>query len=237
MTAKILWVVNYNNVSQFLTKAIDVGATAVAIRSDNDVAKAIPLFHGKGMQVYAWRWPSAQQDPAMHEADKAVQLFQSGLDGYIVDPEGKPGAPYNWDQKNLEKLADMFCKRITAAASGKLFGVTSHYRAAAVFPALPWGVFVQYATMLLPQAYWRSTEGWIGHGDPADNYKVSIDQWAKLGADPSKIIPMAGELGVSTGSQIAEYAAAVIANKRAASHFYAYDGTVKSDVWAAVKAA
>ena len=66
---KVLWVVNYESLEEFIDKAIFVKATAVAIRTDNDLVKAIPAFNSKGIKVYGWRWPSAKRDAAMRAVD------------------------------------------------------------------------------------------------------------------------------------------------------------------------
>jgi hypothetical protein len=233
-TNKVLWVVNYDSMQDFLTQAVGIGATAVAIRSDNDLAKAITAFHAEGMKVYGWRWPSARRDAAMKEAAKIVALFGQGLDGYFVDPEGAPGKPYDWDQKGLDELADDFCSTIKESAAGKRFGVTSHYRANKVFPDLPWASFFKYSDVCLPQAYWKSTEGTIGHGMPADNYAVAIDFWTKAGADKAKIVPMGGELGSSLAGDIDAYVNAAAKQGIDELHFYAAEADVRGAIWNAV---
>ena len=234
---KILWVVNYDQLSAFLTQAVAIGATGVAIRTDNDIAGAIPRFHQKGIKVFGWRWPSAMRDAAMKEANKVVGLYQQGMDGYYVDPEGQPGKPYDWDVAGLDVLAKDFCSTILAAGPNKPLGVTSHYRASATFPKLPWKTFFNYCTLLLPQAYWRSSEGVIGHGIPADNYVRSIDFWKKSGGDPARIVPMAGELASARAPEIAAYAAQAAKSGVDALHFYTFEGGVSAAVWNAVKAA
>lgn len=231
---KVLWVVNYDDLQTFSDQAVEVGATAVAIRSDCDLVSAIDTFHDNGMNVYAWRWPSAKRDVAMNEANKIVGLFAKGLDGYYVDPEGAPGKPYDWNQSGLDQLADDFCRTITAAGAGKPFGVTSHYRGKLTFPNIPWATFFRYATVLLPQAYWRSTEGVIGHGIPDDNYKRSLDFWAATGGDRAKIRPMAGELPKVTGAEIDAYVAAAAGAGVGDVHFYEYSPDVTDDAWNAV---
>ena len=142
---KVLSVVNYDKLQWFIERATFVKATAVAIRTDNDVAAAIRPFHDKDIQVYGWRWPSAKRDAAMKEAGKAVDLFAKGLDGYYVDPEGEDGKPYDWNQAGLEGLAEDFCKAITSASPTKPFGTTSHYRGKKTFGKLPWSSFFKYS--------------------------------------------------------------------------------------------
>ncbi|MGO4700583.1 hypothetical protein [Dyella sp. 2RAB6] len=229
---KVIWVVNYNRLEDFLQQCVAVGATSVAIRTDNDLRKAIPIAHQAQLKVYGWRWPSSLHDPAMNEAAKVKALFDQGLDGYFVDPEMSEQDNIDWDRNGLADLAEEFCSTIARAANGKPFGVTSHYLARRAEPKLPWASFFKYATVLLPQAYWRSTEGVIGHGIPADNYAVAIAAWTAAGGDPARIVPMAGELGVSTAAEIAQYVKA--AGTAAALHFYAYEPKIRADVWAAV---
>ena len=231
---KTLWVVQYENVFEFVAKAVATKATSVAIRTDNDLLKAIPLFHKSKIKVYGWRWPSAMRDAAMKEADKVVKLFANGLDGYYVDPEGAPGKPWDWDQKGLEALSDDFCRAIVTTAAGRPFGMTSHYRAKKVFVNLPWETFFKYSTVLLPQAYWRSDGGVIGHGIPEDNYRVSLDFWSKAGGDQSLIAPMAGELALSTPNEIDSYVKVASELDMRDLHFYAFSDDVKAVVWNAV---
>ena len=234
---KVLWVVNYDSLDDFRDQAVAVGATAVAIRTDNDVAAAIGPFHDRSIKVYGWRWPSAVRDDALREAGKAANLLAHGLDGYVVDPEGAKGKPFDWDQPGLEQLAEDFCKTVTGGASGKLFGTTSHYRAKHVFPNLPWSAFFRHSTVLLPQAYWQSSEGTIGHGDPAENYRVALQAWADAGGDRAKIVPMAGELASVTDDEIATHTAEAGKQGVQTLHFYTYDGDVDDTVWTAIKQA
>lgn len=231
---KVLWVVNYDHLEEFAKRAMLAKVTAVAIRTDNDLMKAIAIFGAKGIKVYGWRWPSAKRDAAMREADKVASLLAHGLDGYYVDPEGAPGQAYDWDKPGLEQLADDFCAAIRGAAPNKSFGTTSHYRAKKAFPNLPWEVFFKHSTVLLPQAYWRSSEGTIGHGIPEDNYKRSIEFWSQAGGQTAKIVPMAGELGVATSAEIGAYVAAAASHGIGDLHFYTYENSVKDSVWDAV---
>jgi hypothetical protein len=234
---KILWVVNYHKLEDFLDRAQRVGATGVAIRTDNDVAKAIQPFHDKNIRVYGWRWPSAKRDPAMKEAEGVADLLQQGLDGYFVDPEGAPGKPFDWNQPGLDDLAAEFCSTITGAAANKLFGTTSHYRAKSVFPRLPWATFFRHSDVLLPQSYWRSSDGTIGHGIPADNYRVGLQAWQDAGGDRAKIVPMAGELAQVTDDEIAEHVAEADRQGISTLHFYTYEDGVDDTVWDAISRA
>jgi hypothetical protein len=233
-TEKVLWVVNYNTVAEFVKQAKAAKVTAVAIRTDNDVKTAIEKFHDQGIKVYGWRWPSAKRDPALREAEKVVQLLGNGLDGYYVDPEGDKGKPWNWDQSGLEGLADEFSKRITSADSTKPFGITSHYLGQKVYGKLPWTSFFKYATIFLPQAYWRSEEGAIGHGKPRGNYKDSLATWQDTGAPAENIVPMAGEIAHATAAEIDEYAAVATDSHIPSLHFYASEDGIGKDVWKAI---
>jgi hypothetical protein len=239
---KVLWVVNYNKLSWFIERATFVKATAVAIRTDNDLERAIPAFHDKGLQVYGWRWPSARRDAAMREADKVVGLLAKGLDGYYVDPEGhrdkkNRSLPDDWNQNGLERLAEDFCKAITKADPSKPFGITSHYRGKRTFGKLPWASFFKYSTVFLPQAYWRFEEGEIGHGIPEDNYRNSINFWAETGAPREKIVPMAGALEYVTAAEIRAHVNEAKNQGIASLHFYDATEKVKPGVWNAIAAA
>jgi hypothetical protein len=231
---KVLWVVNYNTLNQFLQRAVSAKVTGVAIRTDNNIAEAIPAFHDEGIKVYGWRWPSARRDPAMKEAEKAVGLLAKGLDGYFADPEGEPGKPFNWDQSGLDQLADDFCTAIKSAAGGKPLGITSHYLGKKVFPKLPWASFFSQADVFLPQAYWRVAGGVVHHGIPAENYQMSIQAWIQTGAFPGKIQPMAGELVHVTGAEIGQYAAEAMKENVPVLHFYTDENGIDPAVWNAI---
>ena len=88
--------------------------------------------------------------------------------------------------------------------------------------------------MLLPQAYWRSSEGTIGHGIPADNYRVSLKFWQQAGGSKSKIVPMAGELASVTAAEIREYVAEAKTQGIDALHFYTFSTGIAADVWTAI---
>lgn len=231
---KILWVVKYANVQTFAKTAVQAGVAGVAIRTDNDLDTALQVFHDKGIKVYGWRWPSAQRDAAMRETDRVTTAFHHGLDGYYVDPEGQAGASYDWDQNGLASLADDFCTAIKQASGGKVFGVTSHFRANAIFPKLPWAAFFRHADLFLPQAYWRTENGPVGHAIPSENYLKAIQYWKAAGASGSRIVPMAGELASVSPSEIAEYAHTAAQQNVDQLHFYTCETSVKPAVWDAI---
>jgi hypothetical protein len=242
---KVLWVIKYPTddaagLNWFVERATFVGATAVAIRTkeNTNIEKAIPKFHDLGIKVYGWRWPSAEREKAMVEARKVVDLYNLGLDGYYVDPEGSPGDHFDWDNRDrndLDAVAKEFCKTITSAAPDKPFGTTSHFRAKKVHPNLPWQAFFDFSTVLLPQAYWESADGVIFGGQPEKNYNTSIDEWSLAGGSPEKIMPMAGELEFSTAAKINKYVAAAKSQGKNEMHFYAANKKVPDDVWNAIK--
>lgn len=231
---RVLWVVSYNSLSQFISRAVAANATAVAIRTDNNMPAAIDAAHAANLKIYGWRWPSARPGPALEEADRAALFLNRGMDGYFVDPEGEEGQPYDWNQHGLAQLANDFCARVKEAAGTKPLGVTSHYRAAAIFPRLPWAAFFQHADVLLPQAYWRVAGGAVGHGDPAENYDRSIQAWVQAGGVQARIQPMAGELRRVTGSEITEYATAAQNAGIQGLHFYTDEAGIDAGVWEAV---
>jgi hypothetical protein len=234
---KVLWVVGYNSLAQFIQRAVAANMTAVAVRtsSDNNMPQAIAAAHTANLQIYGWRWPSANPGPAMAEADRVVAFFNQGMDGYFVDPEGEPGQPYDWDRNGLEQLANDFCVRVKQAAGTKPLGVTSHYRAREIFPRLPWAAFFQHADVLLPQAYWRVAGGPVFHGNPAENYQRSIQAWMQTGGVQARIQPMAGELIHASGPEITQYATAAQDAGVRALHFYTDQPGVNSGVWDAIR--
>lgn len=234
---KVLWVVGYNSLAQFIQRAVAARVTAVAVRTSNDMPLAIAAAHAANLKIYGWRWPSANPGPAMAEADRAVTFLNQGMDGYFVDPEGEPGQPYDWDQNGLEQLANDFCVRVKQAAGTKPLGVTSHYRAREIFPRLPWAAFFQHADVLLPQAYWRVAGGPVFHGNPTENYQRSIQAWTQSGGVPAKIQPMAGELIHVTGAEITAYVTAAQNAGRPALHFYTDETGINSGVLDAIRQA
>lgn len=233
-SAKVLWVVNYNNLNEFLQRAQSARVTAVAIRTDNNIAQALGPFHAAGMKVYGWRWPSAQTAGALAEANRAAALLAQGMDGYFVDPEGQPGKPFDWNRPGLQDLATQFCTTIKSAAPAKPLGVTSHYRAQQIFPNLPWAAFFANADILLPQAYWRVAQGPVHHADPAENYRDSIQAWVQAGGTKAKIQPMAGELVHVHGNEVKAYAQEASNQGVATLHFYTDEPGITDEVWGAV---
>lgn len=238
-TEKVLWVVGYNSLAQFIQRAVAANVTAVAVRTsnDNNIPQAITAAHAANLKIYGWRWPSANPGPAMAEADRAATFLNQGMDGYFVDPEGEHGQPYDWDQNGLEQLANDFCVRVKQAAGTKPLGVTSHYRAREIFPKLPWAAFFQHADVLLPQAYWRVAGGPVSHGNPTENYLRSIQAWTQTGGAEAKIQPMAGELIHVSGAEITQYVTAAQNAGVRALHFYTDQSGINSGVWDAIRGA
>jgi hypothetical protein len=233
---KVLWVVGYNSLTQFINRAVAANVTAVAVRTDNNMPQAITAAHNANLKIYGWRWPSAKPGPAMAESDRAVMFLNQGMDGYFVDPEGSEHSD-NWDQNGLEQLARDFCTRVKQTAGARPLGVTSHYRAREIFTRLPWEAFFEHADVLLPQAYWRSDGGTIGSGDPAQNYQRSIQAWMDAGGDQAKIVPMAGELRRVTGVEITEHVGAAQNAGIPTLHFYTDEPGISSGVWDAIRQA
>jgi len=231
---KTLWIVSYPDPHWLLAHAQQTGVGTVAIRTTNNIGVALPVFHQHGIKVFGWRWPSATMAGATAEAHHAVQLLSQGMDGYIADPEGEPGASYDWNRPGLEHVAEQFCGIIRHAHPDKPFGVTSHYRARHLFPHLPWSVFIPAATVCLPQSYWRVAGGPVHHGNPAENYADGIQAWTEVGAPPETIVPMGGEIAHSTAAQIHQYASAATTHGVRSLHFYTATPQVHSEVWAAI---
>jgi hypothetical protein len=231
---KFLWVVSFSNLDWLIGRAQTAQATSVVIRTDNSFDPAIKKFHDLNIKVYGWRRPSAQLKPALGQAEALVKLMDKGLDGFIADPEGEPGASYDWDQDGLENIADAFCKTITTSHSNRLFGTTSHYRGKKTFKKLPWAQFFKYRTGFFPQSYWRVSDGPVGHGKPDENYRNGISAWKETGAPENQIVPMAGEIDNVTPKEIATYAGAASAAGVKELHFHTTTGSVKREVWEAI---
>jgi hypothetical protein len=107
----------------------------------------------------------------------------------------------------------------------------------AVFPKLPWKTFFRSATVLLPQSYWRTENGVIGHGIPDDNYRKGIEFWTQAGGRPEQIVPMAGELAYATSAEIETYVSEARHHNIDDLHFYTATDGVKAPVWQAISAA
>lgn len=231
---KVLWTAGYNTLPAFINKAVEIGATAVAVRTDAALARAIPACRARGIRVYGWASPPALRDPAMAEADRAVELLECGLDGYIVVPAAVGDAASAWNEKGLGRLASDFCRRVAGAARGRPFGVAGHYRAAAAFPLLPWRSFFDHAQLLLPQAFWRGAAGTIGHGLPDDSLRAAIGFWTAAGAERARIVPIAGELAFARRDEIAVFAAEAARQGIRSLHVHGHDSRVPVAVWRAV---
>ena len=230
---KILWVVDYNSLAQFIQRALKAKVTAVAVRTSNNMPEAIAAAHAANLKIYGWRWPSAKPGPAMAEADNAATFLSQGMDGYFVDPEGSDGNN-NWNQSGLAQLANDFCTRVKEAAGTKPLGVTSHFRAKQIFPNLPWSSFFAHADVLLPQAYWRVAEGPVHHANPVENFRDSIDAWIAAGGAKEKIQPMAGELRRVTGAEVGQHVSEARNQGITTLHFYTDEAGITQDVWDAI---
>jgi hypothetical protein len=233
---KILWVVGYNSIAQFIQRALAANVTAVAVRTsnDNDLPHAIPAAHAANLKIYGWRWPLSSASGAMTEANRAATLLTQGMDGYFADPEGEPGQPFDWNKPGLAPLADQFCTTIKSAAGTKPLGVTSHFLAKQRFPNLPWAAFFQHADVLLPQAYWRVAQGPVHHANPVENFRDSIQAWVQAGSAREKIQPMAGELRRVSGAEIGQYVGEAGNQGITTLHFYTDEPGISQDVWSAI---
>ena len=58
--------------------------------------------------------------------------------------------------------------------------------------------------------------------------------WAQMGAPTDKIVPMAGELGVSAPAEIDAYVQEAKVRGIADLHFYAFEDSVNEGVWSAI---
>lgn len=231
---KILWVVGYNSVAQFIQRALAANVTSVAVRTSNNMPEAIAAAHAANLKIYGWRWPLSSSAGAMAEANRAATLLGQGMDGYFTDPEGEHGQPYDWDKPGLAPLADQFCTTIKSAAGTKPFGVTSHFLAKQRFSNLPWAAFFQHADVLLPQAYWRVDQGPVHHANPVENFRDSIQAWVQAGGAREKIQPMAGELRHVSGAEVGQHVGEANNQGITTLHFYTDEAGITQDVWNAI---
>jgi hypothetical protein len=226
---KVLWIVTLDDVDAFVQQAQAVGATKVAIRTRNtNFDESIPAFHDAGIQVLGWRFPPVVHDKAIAQANHVVELMKTGLDGFIVDPEGDASNPgINWDQAGLQGLAQEFCDTIRNPFPDKLFGTTSDHRARRTFPKLPFATFIRNSDKVYPQSYWRMQTNHgpkpVGKGHPRPNYEVGLEAWQEAGAELENIIPIAGEIALATPDEINEYATAASDNNIDELQFYTAD--------------
>jgi hypothetical protein len=258
MARKFLWLISMGSggTPQIVQHAQNAGADAVCVRTSNpSLPAAIPVLHAAGIQVYGWRWPAVTPTPhstshyyAIDEANYVVtQLIAAGLDGYIVDPESDhPHDINDWNQSSLASLAQKFCAAIKggAVAAGKpgfRFGVTSgcSYPNASGKPFIPWAEFVAASDALYPQTYWRWTNPETGNqqgingGSPAAAITAGRTSWGRI-AEGKPIIPMAGELDVITGAEIATYGM-ISAEMAGELHFFADTDHVPATNYTAIK--
>ena len=251
-TTKIIWIVSMDQQGEarLLQNAKAAGAQAVCIRSTSlELPGAIGRFHRQNIKVYAWRWPAVVPGApgahyfAMDEAKFiAEQLIPAGLDGYIVDPESEnDGGLNDWNHATLAPLARSFCNMIKEAApAGFHFGITSGcaYPSPGMRPNIPWAEFVAASDALYPQTYWRMLNNHddaidINGGTPDKAIDRGLASW-KLIAAGKPLIPMAGELEVVSGDEIAAYGARLLQEGIDSAHFYTDADNVLPDNYTAI---
>ena len=250
---KVMWSVNMTTraiENRIRDHALAGGADAVCIRTSNKgLEESIPRFHAAGLKVYGWRWPAVEETSAPHhfapmEAQHvALRLVPAGLDGYIVDPEADTGRSNdNWNRSGLEQLAADFCEEIRAAGGTHFpFGVTS----GCIYPnnrrRMPWAQFVAASDALFPQTYWRALLGTppqptgINGGTPLKAATRGLSSWETINAG-KPIIPMAGEIELTTIDEIEDYGIAVKSLGLNQFHFYADNANVGAAKLAAIAA-
>ena len=256
--SKVLWVNKFGSAKEeadFASHAHSAGVDTVCIRSAHGgFPNSIMHFHSIGLKVFAWRWPAVvptSTSPHYYALDEAAfvanVLIPAGLDGYVADPESdKAGAENDWDDDSHAPLASQFCSIIKTAAAktGKqfVFGTTSgcNYPAPTGKPHIPWTEFFAASDILLPQTYWRWTNGHgdvtgINGGTPTKAIDRGNAAW-KPKSLGKPIIPMAGELDVIAPAEIAEYALDLVKAGVAQAHFYTDNYQVPPANFAAIKA-
>jgi hypothetical protein len=248
LARKVLWIVDMNSDAKetaFAKHALACGANSVCIRtSSKRLLDAIARFKALGMSVYAWRWPSVVPARTQAEADfVAKKLIPAGLAGYIVDPESDGPGPNDWNRGGLDTLAKQFCSTIKGGAAGKpfVFGTTSGcaYPGPGGKPNIPWVAFFSASDVLLPQTYWRWTDGGkiknINGGTPAKAIARGVKAWTPKSMG-KPILPMAGEVDVVKPDEIADYGAKLVAMGVQEAHFYTDNGKIPVANLAAIQA-
>lgn len=248
-TKKCLWIVNMDTASQearLVRHAKAAGITTLCIRtSSSRLPSSILVLKQAGFEVYAWRWPSVHSAKTMAEATQvATLLIPAGLDGYIVDPESDGHAANghgsnDWDQRGLERLATDFCQTITQAGGPNfMFGTTSgcNYPAPSGKPNIPFSVFFAFSQRLFPQTYWIADLGGtirINGKTPTKAFQRGMAAWTPP-SHGKPIIPMAGEIGLVTPAEIAEYGGLLTKAHTTEAHFYVDGDDVSDAVLAAI---
>lgn len=222
-------------------------------KCQQETSGLIGRAHALGLEIYAWRWPATKPQPnstthyfATDEAAfVAEKLIPAGLDGYVVDPESdEAGTANDWNDASLAPLATSFSKTITAAAAGNSnfrFGLTSgrNYPSKSGKPHIPWGPFVSYSDVLLPQTYWRvltkTGRKPANGGSPAKAIARGLPTWAAI-SQGKPIAPMAGELGSITEQEISAYGAELMRRGMNEAHFYIDGAGSSTSRLAAIKA-
>ncbi len=248
MATKILWIVN-GDPNTLLNHAKQIGASAVAVRSDNHwLAGSIKMFHTAGMKVHAWRWPGVQptDDPpnyyAPDQAKFVVQtLIPAGLDGYIADIEsdGTAHPQRDWNNRALASMATSFSSLISGAGKKHnpnfIFGLTSGFDFPTAYPHIPWDAFVSFSDAVYPQVYWRGDGGAVvGGGTPEKAWTRTLASWKSLDLGVKPIIPIIGQIQHISPQSIADFRALMIANKMGEVHAYSDDGVIAQANWAAL---
>jgi hypothetical protein len=242
---------------RLFSHAQSMQAGGVAIRTvSGRLPGSIQRFHGAGMKVYAWRWPTVVPHAgggryAIDEANFVAQtLIPAGLDGYIVDPESEgDGASNDWNRTNLPipaaQLATQFCQIIRTAAQAAhrndfLLGLTSGGNYPATLTHLPWAEFVAGTDALFPQLYWRARNNHdvcknVRDGTVGTAFDACLPSWHAI-AQGKPIVAMAGEIScVSDLSQIAAFRQRATAENLSLLHFYTDDDDVTADLCAAIR--
>lgn len=250
---KVLWVVGMTTAAQesrLLNHAQACRADAVCIRTTNSrLSNAIGRFHAAGIKVYGWRWPAVRPTTAaahyfaIDEANHVAQaLIPNGLDGYIADPEAdsNPAALNYWNNPALGPLARNYCAIIkTAAGANFAFGVTSGCIYPTNRPNIPWAEFVNASDALFPQSYWRANIGGhstnINGGNPVAAVNRGLNSWQAI-AGGKPIVPMAGEIDLTTAVELGQYGAHLQHLNIDQFHFYADSSSVSAARLAAIAA-
>lgn len=235
---KILWVIETDNLDDFVGKAKYIGADTVCIRTTNDfLLDSIPKIQDNGLKVFGWRWPAAKlpsaSSKAKHwfaddEANFVVGLISKGLDGYVVDPESdNNGGADDWDSAEYAPVAARFCEKIKTCGKAKdlkfHFGLTSGCSHPTNNPNIPWFEFTQRAEAVYPQLYWSPDYVTAGRTTPEDAYRIGMASWKSITPAGMKIRPIMGEITNNKPDEIDRFGKLISGGGLDEVNFYTYE--------------
>lgn len=125
-----------------------------------------------GIQVWGWHYVYGY-DPVGEAAIAVKRVNELGLDGYVVDAEGEY-------KSSGSTRAREFMQRVRSGL-GNLPIALSSYRYPSLHPEFPWGAFLEFVDINMPQVYWMQAH------NPAAQLANCVSEFKALSGRP--IIP------------------------------------------------